>query len=120
MSDVKKLPKWAQDHIVRLERQRDMAIGALRDHHDHQTIAPFYTDELLCLGEQKGPSYQRRYFQGHTMTVEHAGVLVSVSTHEDEYIRIQYGNHGRLTGDTALIPAGHQVVRLIAMEKVKR
>lgn len=41
--DITKLPKWAQNHIATLERQRDTAVSLLKDFVDTQTPTNIWT-----------------------------------------------------------------------------
>ena len=70
MSDprIEKLPKWAQGHIQKLQRERDTAVQALREWNDHQTETDIWVDELSCVGEFKGPSCMTRYVEGHKIS----------------------------------------------------
>lgn len=61
--DTAKLPKWAQEHIRKIEREREVAVRALNQYVDDQTPAAFYVDEPESTGEQVGPSFKKRYFQ---------------------------------------------------------
>ena len=42
---IEKLPKWAQDHIKKIERERDAAQAVLKKAIDEQTPSPVYVDE---------------------------------------------------------------------------
>jgi hypothetical protein len=73
--DFTKLPKWAQEYIVNIERERDVAIRTLNEFTDSQTPSPFWYDEMVCLGEptphgDRGPTEKRHYIQAHRMTVK--------------------------------------------------
>lgn len=43
---LQRLPKYAQDYIKQLKRQRDTAVSRLKQFEDDQTPAPFYYQEL--------------------------------------------------------------------------
>lgn len=72
--DITKLPKWAQNHIRDLERQRDAAVRALEQFCDEQTPASFSVTELVNDGERVGPSQRKRYIQAHQMVLNHQQV----------------------------------------------
>jgi hypothetical protein len=49
---IAKLPKWAQDHIANVERERFVSVRALNEAMDSQTKAAFYCDDYVCTGER--------------------------------------------------------------------
>ena len=83
MNNIEKLPKWAQEEIKTLERERDVAVRELNQWVDRQTPSKIYTDELICLGELSGPSFKRRYFQGDSAIFEHLGITLRVLLRDD-------------------------------------
>lgn len=122
---IAKLPKWAQDEIKSLARQRDAAIRALNEYVDNQTESPFYTEDNECTGEQSGPTNRRRYIQAHKIEVQWRGVYLRVDANDfgqsGHGIRIQWsGGDGRLTGrEVAFIPGSYQQARLVAKEDMR-
>jgi hypothetical protein len=121
---IAKLPKWAQDHIRDLERQREVAIKALDDALNTQTESPFYTEDFLCLGEQRGPTTRRRHFQAHRIIVEWRGIRLDVKASDygngQSGIGLQWtGKHHR-TGDIAFIPTSYQAASLVAPEDMRK
>lgn len=84
--DTSKLPKWAQDHIRNLERERETAIRTLRDFEDTQTKSRISYSDLLCIGERSGPSDITRYVQARRMRFAVG----------KGYIEVGYNNHGEL------------------------
>lgn len=62
-NDLTKLPKWAQDHIADLQRQRDLAVDTLHTHLDGQTESPLYYEQALCTGKG-APDFTKRYING--------------------------------------------------------
>jgi methyl coenzyme M reductase subunit D len=68
-----KLPKWAQEHITDLSRQRDAALNVLNEFQDSQTVSRFYYEDHVCTGEQAGPSSKRRYIQTDRVIVDYKG-----------------------------------------------
>jgi len=118
-NDVTKLPKWAQEYIRKVERERDTAVRALNEYVDNQTPAPFYIDELESIGEQRGPSQLRRYIQAHGMRVHHAGVYLDITLRDGE-IDLQWnGNSSFSLSEIAFIPSSHQSARLVAKENMR-
>ena len=117
--DIARLPKWAQDHIRDLERERDTAIRALNEYVDRQTPSPFYSDEMESLGEVKGASVKRHYFQAHRITVSHAGIELEVNIHDPEDIKLRWGTPRHSMGEVALIPVSFQQARLKTKENMR-
>lgn len=113
IEQLAKLPKWAQDHIKTLQRERDTAVRALNEWRDTQTPSSIYTDELLSMGEEGGPSFKRRYIQGRKLTFIHAGIRLDVNTHFEDVIKLQWDSEKRTSADIALIPASYQAARLV-------
>jgi len=115
---IQKLPKWAQDHIRNISRQRSEAIKALNDYTDNQTKSPFYSEHLLCLGEEGKNSFKKIYFQAYQMTVEHAGIKVNIYTSRDDSIEINYSGEGYSLENICLIPDSYQRIRLITKDNM--
>lgn len=119
--DTAKLPKWAQEHIRDLERERETAIGALNEHLDNQTPTPFYVDTMESIGESAGPTQMRFYFPAdHKMEATHKGVTLSISLREDG-INLQWseGDNNWSMGEVAFIPGSFQQARLVAKEHMR-
>jgi len=76
--DLAKLPKWAQEKIAVLERERKTAIDALNEALDSQTESPFYIDDWVSTGEKVGPSFKTRYVQAYKMCVKWMGVVLTI------------------------------------------
>ena len=115
---IKKLPKWIQDHITNLQRQRDTAVNALNEYCDEQTPSPFYTDDMLCTGEQRGPSIKKRYIQAHSIQIKNAGVRLRI-TLQNDHIYLQWGGSEQDLNEVAFVPTSFQAVRLIAKENMR-
>ena len=105
--NIEKLPKWAQEHIDTLERQRDAAVGQLRKFTDEQTPARIWIEDSACTGEERGPTTRKRYVDGHFLEIEHAGVHVSITLAEGE-IRFSYGAKQYSISPMWLLPSGWQ------------
>jgi hypothetical protein len=112
MSDVSKLPKWAQDRIRDLERERDTAVTALREAEDAQTPSRIWYDDYHCLGERQGPSSVRHYVQTRRVTFQMGQREVTVG----------YDNHANLylNADRGLFftPIAHNKIEIYAEEQV--
>lgn len=122
---IAKLPKWAQDHIRNITRERDIAVQELNAWVDSQTPSAFYVDEYPCIGEQK---HKRRYFQGNRIAVDHAGVHCEILlAREDDGQRlygidITYSEGGpRRIGhqDVAIMPRASNCIELVAKDNMR-
>ena len=123
-SKIERLPKWAQDHIRDLERQRNAAIRTLNETLDKQTPGPFFYDDMPCTGEggADGPVFKRIYIQaGWRIQCEHAGVLLSITVPPDgrKEIRLQWMTPEMSSRDIALIPESYCAARLVAKEGMR-
>jgi hypothetical protein len=115
---IKKLPKWAQEHINNIERERDVSIKTLNKFIDGQTETSFWYDDLICTGEEKGPSFKRRFIQTHRMEVEHAGVSLSVLL-RDGCIDIGWRSGNRFSNsEAAFIPTSYMQARIVSKENM--
>ena len=116
MTDLSKLPKWAQQHIEDLQCQRDIAVRRLDAMTDDQTPSPFYIDQYDCT---KTPSENRRtYFQARRMTVGHLGVELYIIL-RDEGIDCQYRSEDRRVGDICLTPTSFQSFTLKPRDQMR-
>lgn len=68
--DINKLPKWAQEKIRDLERERDAAVVALNEFQDKQTPSRIWTEDIVCTGEESGPTAKRNYFQTRSLEIQ--------------------------------------------------
>lgn len=123
MNDISKLPKWAQDHIADLRRQRDTALNKLNDFVDDQTPSHFYVDDHVCVGEKSGPTTKRHYIQTEKMTVEYGKITLNIYCRDDQRgehpcIDLQWG-YGYSNQEVAMIPESFQKVRLVAHEHMR-
>jgi hypothetical protein len=115
--DTNKLPKWAQEHIEKIERERDQAIKALNEYVDNQTVSPFYVEDYVSTGEERGPSYKRSYIQTHKMTIEHEGVELNVLLREG-YIDLQWNGMKYHLDIVAFVPTSFQSAKLVSKENL--
>lgn len=108
---IQKLPKWAQEYIRNLERQRESAINTLNSQVDDQTPSPFYYEDWICTGERAGPSTKRRYVQSHRLHVEHIGIHLSVLL-TDSAIDLQWERPNHMMSQVAMVPRSFNNVTL--------
>jgi hypothetical protein len=94
---VEKLPVWAQEHIRRLERERDSAVEKLMEFKDEQTETNVYIQDHVCIGEgtngrekepdkKSGPTFIRRYLQTNRVQfrLPRSEMELEVYVNEDE------------------------------------
>lgn len=112
-----KLPKWAQAHIKKIERERDVAIRALNDVLDSQEPSPIFYDDLVSTGENTGPTSKRFYVQSHKITVEHNGVSLSIYAGRNIDLRWESAG-GKFNNFVAFVPNSHQAASLVAKENM--
>lgn len=120
MSDVSKLPKWAQEKIRSLEREKAASINALNRYLDEQTGSCFSVQELVSTGEKVGPSFKTRFVQAHKMNVRHAGLDLSISTLDERGIELAWTPINQSIDDVAFIPVSFQRAMLIHPDNMRR
>lgn len=120
MSDVSKLPKWAQERIRLLEQEKGEAIKALNKYLDEQTGSCFSITEMVSTGEKVGPSFKTRFIQAHKMDVRHAGLDLSISTLDERGIELAWTPINRSIDDVAFIPVSFQRAMLIHPDNMRR
>lgn len=116
-----KLPKWARDHISRLEYYRRQAVQALRKFQDEQKPSAFSTVDYLSLGEEPGHENVRRFIQTDSVQVEHRGVCLDVCIRDGGQngpgIHLQWSAAPRCSmREVAFIPRVHQTAVLKSVE----
>lgn len=112
-----KLPKWAQDHIKTLERERDVAVRSLNEYVDGQTESSIYYDDLISTGEERGPSNKRVYIQTHSIEVEHNGVHLSLLLRDNIELRCEDLN--RAMNFVAFVPTSFNGMSLVSKENMR-
>ena len=122
LPDLSRQPKYVQDYVKKIKRERETAVRALREYHaDNQTPSPFFVDDLVCLGEEKtgGPTSTRRYLQGvHRLSVDYEGVLLTIVLREKQ-IDLSWGDSQIYRGDIAMVPSGFQNAYLISASNMR-
>ena len=114
---IEKYPKWLQDYVKKLERQRNEAVRELYEYMDEQTPSPFYISEFLTI--ESPPKHFVRYVQAHQMEVNHDGVYLQIIL-RDGQIDLSWGSDpNRVTHDVAFIPQSHQSARLVTKENMR-
>lgn len=113
-----KLPKYAQEYIRNIERERACALECLRRTLDDQTPSKVKTTSFESIGEQPGPSLLTRYFQveGGSVEITHKGVTLTVSGfyNESNDMQLSWRTEGGLSGlAIAFVPTAYQQARLV-------
>jgi hypothetical protein len=75
--DLTKLPKWAQEYIKDIKRQRDDARTRLSEFIDSQTPSDFFVEEW----DNAGPI--KRYIQTHKITVKMGNKEIYINKEQD-------------------------------------
>jgi hypothetical protein len=106
---IHKLPRWAQDRIARLQRERDVAVRTLNEAVDRSTPAAFFFEEHVVTGEKTGPSTKRFYIQSDRLRFIGSGLDVTFLHREgDGTLDIQYHAHDALHDTVVLQPHASQ------------
>ena len=117
---IQKLPKWAQDHIQNLTRERETSVRTLNEFCDNDTPSPIYYEEMVCNGETQGPSTKRRYIQTDRIVVMWRGIELEIGAHDygssGPGISVQWSVAGGRFRDAAMIPESYQRVRIVSKE----
>lgn len=119
---IAKLPKWAQDYIKTVCRERDMAIRTLNEFQDTQTKSDFWIEDLVCTGETVGPATKVRYIQTNSIHVESEGVHVEVSAFHGRIqsrhgIEVVWRSSDRSFGHICCVPESFQQIRLLSLKQ---
>lgn len=119
---IAKLPRWAQDHLNNISRERDAAIRSLNEFCDNQSPSPFYIEDHPCTGETSGPSRKRIYIQAHAITVEWAGVILNIDANDygnrKNEIEISWST-AEGTRDVAMVPRCFNAVIIKTKENMR-
>lgn len=124
---IAKLPKWAQDHIEKLSGERNAAVHALNQFLDTQTEGPVSVTEMLCLGENPGPSLKRHYVQAKRLRFVWRGVRLDVflvaenDNQRPGSIELSFGSadESDLISSVGVCPIGYNQMVLIKLENRK-
>jgi hypothetical protein len=120
---IEKLPKWAQEHIGALVRQREEAIDTLNKFTDQQTPTEVSFNEHPCTGEGAGPIQKTRYLQTNRVEFCHAGVFLEVFLTRMNDVQRGYGIELSFSptddhGIVALHPRGYGKIEFLAKENM--
>lgn len=108
---INKLPKWAQEYIEKLERERNIAIQELDEYLNSQKESPFYVREFE-LGR-----FFNRYIQTHRMDVQHGDVHLSILLREN-HIDLSWSNDESGSNEVAFIPTSFQAAKLVSKKNL--
>jgi len=115
----KRLPKYAQEYIRDLERERETALKVMRKLEDDQTPTKVWESDFESLGERKGPTEVIRYFDCDRLEIESAGVRLSIGgLWDDKEITLSWrpAGEGHPLGDVLFIPTSYQQAKFVALE----
>lgn len=113
-----KFPKWVQEHIERIERERDQAVLALNQYVDSQTTSQIFYDDAVCTGEGSGPSFKRVYVQSSDIQIHYAGVHLDVSLVGD-CIKLKWEGFGGKNIRVGFIPTTYCGEMLLALKQIE-
>ena len=119
MPNLENAPKWIQMLVANLKRERDTAIQALNKWNDSQTPSKIWAEDIVCLGEQKGPSFKKHFIQSRRVTIEHAGVHLDILI-RDQQIELGWSGLDHGMDEIALIPESFQKCRLLHPKNMRR
>jgi len=120
-----KLPKWAQEELERVRRERDAAINTLNKFVDEQDETPIWYEDAPLTGERRGTVTKRHYLDTSQVTVSWGKIDLDVLINSWDTnswdtkmgtpkIRLSWSEAGTLSSDNiAMIPDSHNAVRLI-------
>jgi hypothetical protein len=122
--EATKLPKWAQEKVKSLSRERDIAVRELNEYLDTQTPSPVMVEEHPCIGEARGPSYKTRYIQAKDVKFVWQGVELTVSLRErgpqpDTGIQLSWSDEKRGIAHVCMMPLSFNRVQLITKENMR-
>lgn len=106
---IARLPKWAQAHITKLQRERDSADAALHKMLDEQTPSKIsYQNSHDMFG---APCF----VQASKISIAHADVNLDVTLHDEDQIFLSWRPAGKnfAMGDICFIPTSYQQARLV-------
>lgn len=120
---LQKLPKWAQDYIQNITREREMSVRSLNEFCDNDTPSPFMVEDYVCTGERAGPSSKVHYVQTNAIRVRYEGIDLRVTAHSynnQKGIGLQWGPDDlRLASAVAFVPESFMAARLVTAEHLK-
>ena len=116
---IDKLPKWAQEHIEAILRERGAAVRALQEFEDNQTPSSMFVTEYVSDGETRGATSRKHYVQGHRLEINHAGVSASIILYPkncqlgEEHISLSF-DRGTLSEEAFMRPTSWNQIVLIS------
>lgn len=106
---ISALPKWAQDHIQTLERQRKEAVDALNAAQDTATPTPVFFERHVCVNSGEGTVTTKHYIPTDRITVEYEGIAS----------KLQRAGMTGVMSEVAMIPESFQQVRLVEKSRLR-
>jgi len=118
-----KLPKFVQEEITKLKRERQSAVDALKRFCDAETPSSIWTEDHVCDGVSRGPTTRVHYIQSRWLHINHADISMQILLRGDggqnghPVIDIQYGPADRTSGDIVCQPRSYQQFYFFNKEK---
>jgi hypothetical protein len=118
VSDITRLPRWAQNHIRDLEMRLDSAVRAMNQAYEQSPEkAPFIVHRNACV-KAGGPVTLTQRVEGYSMEVAHAGIELNVML-RDDHISLQYHPPRKWIAHIALVPQSFQQVGLYTLDALR-
>ncbi len=120
---IAKLPKWAQDYIVSLERSKATAQRELSEYADSTSPSPFSVSEMV--EGQNGWETQKRYIQARSINIKWKGVFLTVTAHDlnadvkDGMVLQWWTDEQKSTVPVAFIPMSYCRAQLLSKEAMR-
>ena len=115
---IAKLPKWAQDHIENLSRQRKAAVAELDEFvakHESGAVAV----RLMTSDNDGGPTQRQVRFDAHWLEIQHEGIKLDITLAEGE-LRLAYADRGNRRDAVHFVPTSHQQFALRPIPEMRR
>ena len=111
-----KLPKWAQAHILDLDRRAATAERTLREFYDKQTPSNIFTQTW----DSEQHKMLRYYLQSHKVSIERDGLKVDILIRQDDPgVDIAVSDESRLCNQVCFAPTGNNQVRILLKKDMR-
>jgi hypothetical protein len=106
---IEKLPKWAQEGIQNLKRERELAVRKMEALINANQEGSFRVAEFVCTTTP--PAMYETFIQGTRLDINWKGIEVNIIL-RDESIDFSYGCERHRMGRVNLTPCSFQQFRL--------
>lgn len=125
MSDprIQKLPKWAQEHISKLTRERDNATNKCQRLSESQVVTQAWVEDY---GSDAG--HRREYIQGDGIVVQNHGVALCIRYHKSQIgIELSWAASSDPSiscrpydiAEACFLPTAHQQARIVHPKRLR-